>query len=125
MHAHADWLRGYSAQHAGEKPLPYHFNGGVPEDQYRRYQASPINHFFEVSRQTIRIHKKAYGTSIRLKLQGQQRMFDTLDVDSATPTVTTARDTSPLRAKIEPRPAMMPPDPHGGSASMASFASLR
>ena len=93
----------------------------MPEDQYLRYQASPINHFFEVSRQTIRIHKKVDGTSIRLKLQAQQRMFDTLDIDSATPSVTTATDTSPLRAKIEPGPAMMPPDTHEGFAFMSSF----
>jgi hypothetical protein len=108
MREHAAWLQAYTAKHPNERPLPYHPNFGVPKDQYYKYQ-NPMNQYIEVSHQRIRVTQQRGGTALKLTLQGQQLLFDRLDIDTVTPAVTTAKEPLQFMEKLGPGPATFPP----------------
>jgi hypothetical protein len=124
MREHAEWLRDYTAKHPGENPLPYHPNFGVPKDAYYKYQ-NPVNHFIELSRQRVRISQQRSGTQVKLSLQGQQLLFDQLDIDTAAPSVKTTHDSLPFREKLPPGRATIPPGAHEGIAFVSTFETIK
>jgi hypothetical protein len=108
MREHAEWLREYTAKHPNERPLPYHPNFGVPKDLYYKYQ-NPMNQYIEVSRQRIRVTQQRTGAVIKLTFQGQQLILDTLEIDTATPAVKTAKEPLQFMSKVQPGRATFPP----------------
>lgn len=124
MREHAEWLRDYTAQHPGQSPLPYHPNFGVPKDVYYKFQ-NPVNHFIELSRQRVRVTQQRNGTQVRLSLQGQQLLFERLDIDTAAPSVKTTHDPLPFRERLEPGRATIPPGAHEGLAFLSTIETIK
>jgi hypothetical protein len=112
MEANREWLADYRAKHAG-KELPYHPNFGVSEADYLHYKL-PINQFREVSRQRIRVDKRAAGSTVNLRLQGENLLLNELQIDTDTPAVKTSRGPLAFREVVNLERASLPPAVHQG-----------
>ena len=114
MESNREWLADYRAKHVG-KELPYHPNFGVSEVDYVRYKL-PINQFREVSRQRIRVEKRAAGSTANLRLQGEKLLLDELQIEMDAPAVKTSRGTLAFREVVDLQSASVPPAVHQGIA---------
>lgn len=112
MEANREWLAAYRAQYAG-KELPYHPNSGVSEADYLRYKL-PVSQFREVSRKRIRIDKRVTGSTVTLRLQGENLLLRELEIEMDTPAAKTPKGPLAFREVVNLERASLPPGAHQG-----------
>ena len=113
MAANKEWLADYRKQYAG-KDMPWHANLGVSEADYKRYR-QPMNQFREASRKPVRVEKSVSGSTVTLKLKGDNLLVTDLAIDMQTPAVKTPRGALGLRSIVKNlEQASLPPGVHQG-----------
>jgi hypothetical protein len=110
--ANREWFAAYRAKYAG-KELPYHPNFGVPEADFVRYQLA-VNHFREVSRQRIRVDRRATGSTVNLRLLGEKLLLNELQIEPDLPAARTSRGALAFREVVNLERASVPPAVHQG-----------
>ena len=115
MAANKEWLAEYRKQYAG-KDMPWHPNFGVSEADYQRYR-QPMNQFREASRKPIRVEMLRSGSTVTLKLKGDNLLLTDLEIDMKSPAGKTPRGPLGFRAivSLDPGQASLPPGAYQGT----------
>jgi hypothetical protein len=112
----SQWFYEYGKKHEKPnfEPAPYHENFGVAKAEYEHF-IHPTNHFREVTRKNIKIHRSAQKDAVQFDFQGDDLLL-TKVVLNEEGTVSTQTDILQYREFVDLERASVPPGRTRGPA---------